>query len=129
MNEFMQRPSIETFLSAIGLYIYQALVWVADVMPVVLLGTRGVCHLLIVLLVVGYKAPTNNHRRTIGTVAGIFAGANAAEAYRIAYNFASFSSIVQPPLTLVMLCVLFFVGYARGNVATMLPRHLVRYIK
>lgn len=129
MNEYLQRPSIETFVSAIGLYAYQFVVWIGNVMPEVLLSTRGICHLLIFMFVVGYKAPTQNHRKIIGAVAGIFAGANAAEAYRIAYNFTTFSSFVQPPLTLVMVCVLFFVAYARGNVAAMLPRHLVRYIK
>lgn len=105
-------------------YIHEALNWLASVMPDFLLGTRGVCHLLIFLFVVGYQAPTNTHRKAVGTVAGIFAGANAAEAYRIAYNFTSFTSVVQPPLTLVMVCVLFFVIYARGNVARMLPRRI-----
>jgi ABC-type dipeptide/oligopeptide/nickel transport system permease component len=103
---------------------HQALSWLSSVTPDFLLGARGVCHLLIFLFVVGYQAPTNSHRKAVGTVAGIFAGANAAEAYRIAYNFDSFTAVVQPPLTLVMVCVLFFVIYARGNVARMLPRRI-----
>lgn len=124
MNDFLQRPSVETFFTGILICAYQILAWLGSVMPDFLLGTRGVCHLLIFLFVVGYQAPTTNHRKAVGIVAGIFAGANAAEAYRIAYNFSSFTTIVQPPLTLVMLCVLFFVVYARGNVARMLPRRI-----
>jgi hypothetical protein len=122
MNEFLQRPSLETFFSGLLVLAYEALSWLGSVMPDFLLGTRGVCHLLICLFVVGYLAPTTNHRKAVGTVAGIFAGANAAEAYRIATNFSTFTAVVQPPLTLVMVCVLFFVIYARGNVARMLPR-------
>lgn len=129
MSEFMQRPSLETFLAAIMIYLHQLIMWLANVMPDFLLGSRGVCHLLIFLFVVGYQAPTNSHRKMVGAFAGIFAGANAAEAYRIAYNFNSFSVFVQPPLTLVMLCVLFFVVYARGNVARMLPRSMTGIIK
>jgi hypothetical protein len=122
MNEFLQRPSFETFFTGLIVVGYDLLAWLANVMPDFLLGTRGVCHMLIFLFVVGYQAPTNSHRKAVGTVAGIFAGANAAEAYRIAYNFQTFTAVVQPPLTLVMVCVLFFVIYARGNVARMLPR-------
>lgn len=97
--------------------------WTAEAMPSFWLGTRGVCHLLVFLLVVGYQAPTTKHRTVVGVVAGVFSGANAAEAYRVASNFNSFTVIVQPPLTVVMLCVLFFVLYARGNMARMLPSH------
>jgi len=129
MNEFIHRPSVDALFNAVGLYLMQLMAWLSSVMPDVLLATRGVCHLSIFLLVVGYKAPTSNHRKVIGIVAGIFAGANAAEAYRIAYNFTTFSSFVQPPLTLVMVCVLFFVAYAKGNMAAMLPGRLVRFIK
>lgn len=124
MNEFLQRPSVETFYLLLATWCYQGLSWMASVIPEVLLGTRGTCHLLIFMLVVGYRSPYQEHRRIIGAIAGIFAGANAAEAYRIAMNFGTFSSIVQPPLTIIMLCFLFFIAYARGNVAKLLPRSL-----
>ncbi|MEG5263248.1 phage holin family protein [Pseudomonas sp. JDS28PS106] len=129
MNEFLQRPSVETFLSACAVYAYQFLAWLGNVMPEFMLGSRGVCHLLIFLFVVGYQAPTNSHRKIVGMVAGAFAGANAAEAYRIAYNFTTFSALSQPPLTLVMLCVLFFVIYARGNMGRILPKKAVELIR
>lgn len=110
-------------------YANLALCWVSDAFPDFVLGTRGVCHLIICLFVVGYHAPDNNHRKIIGVFAGIFAGANAAEAYRVAYNFNSFVGVVQPPLTLVMVCVLFFVVYSRGNMAKILPRMLTGQAK
>lgn len=104
-------------------WIHSCAIWLDGVIPDVLLSTRGICHLLIFLVVAGYKSGNARHRKTVGIIAATFAGANAAEAYRVAVNFTQFSAVVQPPLTLVMLCVLFFVIYARGNVARMLPRH------
>ncbi|WP_434681338.1 phage holin family protein [Pseudomonas sp. R1-18] len=116
MNEFLQ------WVNAVA-------IWLDSVIPDVLLGTRGTCHLLIFLVVAGYQSGTAKHRKLIGAIAAAFAGANAAEAYRVAVNFNQFSAVVQPPLTLVMLCVLFFVIYARGNVARMLPRSFTDMIR
>lgn len=103
--------------------------WLDSVIPDVLLSTRGICHLLIFLVVAGYQGGNAKHRKVIGIIAAIFAGANAAEAYRVAVNFNQFSAVVQPPLTMVMLCVLFFVIYARGNVARMLPRSVADFMR
>jgi|GEM_PF-1302946 len=129
MNEFLQRPSIAAFFAMVMTGAYSFLDWLGSVMPEFLLGSRGVCHLLIFLCVVGYQAPTTQHRKTVGIVAGVFAGANAAEAFRVAVNFNTFAAVVQPPLTLVMICVLFFVVYARGNVARMLPRKFSGFVR
>ncbi len=104
-------------------------IWLDGVIPEFLLGTRGVCHLLVFLVVAGYRKQTDRHRRVIGIMAAIFAGANIAEAYRVAVNFNSFAALAQYPLTLVMLCVLFFVLYAKGNVARMLPPRLSDMLK
>jgi len=122
MNEFLQRPFWEVVYSAILAMICQFLAFIYQVAPSLLLTTRGSCHLLIFLLVVGYKAPEGSvHKRVIGFCAGIFAGANAAEAYRVAYNFDSFIAYSQPPLVIIMIGVLFFVAYAKGNLAKFLP--------
>ena len=109
-------------MNDLTLWIHAAAEWLDDIIPDLMLSTRGLCHLLIFVVVAGYKSSHARHRKIIGILAATFAGANAAEAYRVAVNFSQFSTVVQPPLTLVMLCVLFFVMYARGNVARMLPR-------
>lgn len=111
-------------LTMAGVYFHSFAMWLDAVIPDALLTTRGICHFLVCVAVAGYRKATGKHRKIIGIIAAAFAGANLAEALRIAAKFHEFSSVVQPPLTIIMICILFFVLYARGNMARMLPPRL-----
>lgn len=100
--------------------------WVQAVAPEFLLTTRGVCHLLIFIFIVGYRKKTDHHRKVVGLVAGIIAGASLAEAYRIIVNYGAFLLNVQVPLTVFVAGILFFVMYAKGNMARFIPKRFDR---
>ncbi|AIR90513.1 phage holin family protein [Pseudomonas cremoricolorata] len=116
--------NISYALTMAGVYFHAFAMWLDGVIPDALLTIRGSCHFLIFLAVAGYRKATGKHRRVIGGIAFAFAGANFTESIRVIYKFNEFSSVVQPPLTIIMLCILFFVLYARGNMARLLPPRL-----
>lgn len=123
--------------STILLSIYNALshwfhlfgAWVQAVAPEVLLTTRGICHLVIFLIIAGYRKKTDRHRQFVGLMAGMLAGANLAEAYRIAVNYTSFLALAQFPLTVSMLGFMFFTIYSRGNMAKLIPPRFDRLVR
>ncbi|MBF8746885.1 phage holin family protein [Pseudomonas monteilii] len=103
--------------------------WAQSFAPEAMLSTRALCHFAIFLVIAGYRKKTDHHRRIVGLMAGLLAGANLAEAYRITVNFSSFAALTQYPLTVVMIGFLFFVIYSRGNVAKLIPPRLNRILR
>lgn len=95
--------------------------WVQTVAPEVLLTTRGICHLVVFIIIAGYRKQTDRHRQYVGLMAGILAGANLAEAYRIIINYSDFLALAQLPLTISMLGFTFFTIYSKGNMAKLIP--------
>ena len=114
---------------AIGRWAHAFGEWVQTFAPEAMLSTRGLCHLIIFLVIAGYRKKTDRHRRFVGLMAGLLAGANLAEAYRITVNFSSFAALTQYPLTVVMIGFLFFVIYSRGNMAKLIPPRLDRLVR
>lgn len=118
------------FLNGLLQQAIQFSIWIYNLMPDLLVGTRGFCHLAIFFVVLGYRAPIETkHRKFIGACAGAFAGSNIAEFGRICNNFHSFSAAAEPPLTIIFIFVLFFVVHARGNMAKFLssaPRAILK---
>lgn len=94
--------------------------------PTALLAIRGACHLLIFLRVATYTAQEGeHHRKVVGLVAAAFAGFNLAEALRIFFNFGDFVTSVEPYLPGIMVCVLIFVTWSGGNMASWFPRKIL----
>lgn len=91
-----------------------------------LLSTRAAAHLLIFLRVVSFMSdPDARHRKSVGIMAGAFAGFNLAETIRILSNFASYVNNVEPYLPGIMVMVLIFVTWSGGNLARFLPRKIL----
>lgn len=118
-----------TIMQTLSAWAQGLFAWVQAVAPEVLLTTRGLCHLVIFMIIAGYRKKTDRHRQFVGLMAGILAGANLAEAYRIAVNYTSFLALAQFPLTICMVGFMFFVVYSRGNMAKLIPPRLDRILR
>lgn len=123
------KDDASTIIETLAIWMNGVLAWVQAIAPEVLLTTRGVCHLVIFLIIAGYRKKTDRHRRFVGLMAGMLAGANLAEAYRIAVNYASFLALAQFPLTICMVAFMFFVVYSRGNMAKLIPPRFDRLVR
>lgn len=123
------KDDASTIIETLSAWMHGIFAWVQAVAPEVLLTTRGICHLVIFLIIAGYRKKTDRHRQFVGLMAGILAGANLAEAYRIAVNYTSFLALAQFPLTICMVGFMFFVVYSRGNMAKLIPPRLDRILR
>ena len=123
------RDELSKFFETIAGWLHSAMAWVQAVAPEVLLTTRGICHLVVFLIIIGYRKKTDRHRHWVGLMAGILAGSNLAEAYRIIINYNAFLALAQFPLTVSMLGFMFFTIYSRGNMAKLIPPRLDRMIR
>lgn len=95
-------------------------------LPIALLAIRCACHVMIFLRVATYTSHEgSHHRKIVGAVAALFAGLNLAEALRIVFNFQAFTASVEPYLPGIMVCVLIFVTWSGGNMASWFPKKLL----
>lgn len=92
-----------------------------------LLSIRAAAHFLIFLRVYSYASdPYAKHRKSVGLLAAVFAGCNLAETIRILSNFSEFVNNVEPYLPGIMVCVLIFVTWSGGNIASFLPNKILK---